>query len=244
MSFEPDPDVSNRIKGRAANIAEIAIDLVDDAKQLSTDFVNTLNELRDICEPVDFMALIIEHLPADMQTTLRRSGLDMGGLIGMIDSLKEDGVPRPDIRARIVNKVVQEAHPDLAGGFRAGFGLGHQSPWVAQGTVPQPSTAIAVEVEPQRSARLGTLIDQLLAVDQNVVTEPVTGHRWLMCQLVLRSGFKAAGAIRKHEAGMLVWAVEGRGPEGPVQLDHYLDYEDIETLVIPRVAPKPSIITG
>lgn len=232
MSFEPDPYVTIRIKAEAARLAECVVDLVDDAKQLSDEFVISLKEVADVCEPADFAKLVIDHLPASMQAVLSVSELGLPELLQMVPDLKATGMDSDAIRELMRERVARMASPLAAHGFSMGF--------------PPHSAAghSHVVVDSPRALRIEKVIDQLLARETGVVRNG--GHKWLLCQIVLRSGYRFTGAMRKHESDLLQMMVDGKAPTGEiVQLEHYFDYDDIETIAQPVTAPPRSpIVSG
>lgn len=229
MSFEPDPTVATRIKAAAGHLASKVIDLVDDGKQFLDELGAAVTEVQDVCEPADFLTLVLEHLPDNVSGFLPAMGINIADIVNQISAEREKGVTFATEVSRL-----REIHPDLARGYAHAHAVRHHG-------VPDFGK---VDIDTRRTKSMRKLVDQLL--ERNVGTVKNDGHTWLLCQIVLRSGYRFTGALRKHESELLQMMVEGKAPTGDlVQLEHYFDYEDIETIAQPvTAAPRSPIVSG
>jgi hypothetical protein len=93
-----------------------------------------------------------------------------------------------------------------------------------------------------RRQRMRNTIDRLLKEATQTVDDPP--ERVIPeCQIILRSGFKGIGVLRKTPEGMLSFMATAQASrERVLTVEHFFDYDDLETIILIRHeinAPEP-----
>jgi hypothetical protein len=105
----------------------------------------------------------------------------------------------------------------------------------------------------ERTNKMKLLIDRLLREAPKMEDAPADDPGAFQCQILLRSGYRAVGALARTPEGLLkfmVIAQENGGARRVVAAEHVFDYSDVECIVVTRAivsdgeADKPRIFTG
>lgn len=108
-----------------------------------------------------------------------------------------------------------------------------------------------------RRDKMVKLVDRLLSEAPRMEGASADDAGAVECQILLRNGYRAVGALAKTPEGLLKFgAVAREDPQAALQegrqprvmmTTHYFDYDDLEAIVIPQPMveeSKPKIFTG
>lgn len=106
----------------------------------------------------------------------------------------------------------------------------------------------------ERSTKMINLIDRLLKEAPKMEDAPADDPGAIDCQIMLRNGWRARGALGKTPEGLLKFLVIGQEAQAPhrvIAAEHLFDYSDVECIVVVRAvvgngeaADQPRIFTG
>lgn len=100
--------------------------------------------------------------------------------------------------------------------------------------------------EAPRKIKMIALIDRLLRDAPKMEGAAPDDAGALECQIMLKNGYRAVGALAMTPDGLLRFMVIGQeqgGNNRVVAVEHFFDYEDLECLAVPRGAVEHPAIS-